>query len=644
MPWDTGLKGIHLEIARDPRTPIHVFAGPGTGKTFAMVRRIARILEEHHESESILAVTFTRTAAADLKEQLESLGLNASTRIKASTLHALCFSILAEESVFEFTHRIPRPLLSHELNYLVFDLSNRFGGRTRVTGLLKAYEAAWARLQTDTPGGPSDDIDAAFHAAVLDWLIYHRSMLVGELVPLTLAFLYQNPAVQFLPSFEHVLVDEFQDLNKADQSLVEELSRNASLIVVGDDSQSIYSFRHANPEGIRTFPDTHPDTICYTIEKCRRCPENIVSISNTLIGNDSYRSRIVPLQAIEGLDNADIHLIQHNSLDDEVETSADFVEYYLNSHETLPAGQILILSPRRLVGNMIRDALINRGLNSLSYFTEDPLKPPAASEGFCLLSLLVNSNDRAALRAWLGMNSSNGLTGGYYRLRAFAETHHIEPSSVLEQIKGGRVTIPHTNRLIERWDKLQENLEQIRDLQGLELVRALWPIGEETTDDIRIIAENLAIDYPIPRTLHRELIREITQPHLPDSKSDIIRVMSLHKSKGLTAEMVIIPGCVSGALPYIDSRSSLAQQDLQRSEQRRLFYVAITRAKKVLVISSSTKIPLAHAMRSNVDVIRVEGRGERATAVTRPSPFIAELGSSAPQPITSRQWRDAIGF
>lgn len=74
MAWDDNLVGPHLEIARDSRSPIYVFAGPGTGKTFAMMRRIARILEEGADPERMLAVTFTRTAAIDLKEQIESLG------------------------------------------------------------------------------------------------------------------------------------------------------------------------------------------------------------------------------------------------------------------------------------------------------------------------------------------------------------------------------------------------------------------------------------------------------------------------------------------------------------------------------------------------------------------------------------------
>jgi DNA helicase-2/ATP-dependent DNA helicase PcrA len=86
-------------------------------------------------------------------------------------------------------------------------------------------------------------------------------MLIGELVPLTLAFTRANPGLPVLPALEHVLADEFQDLNRADQQLVLALAAPASLLVIGDDNQSIYRFRHANPEGVRSFPADVPGTL-----------------------------------------------------------------------------------------------------------------------------------------------------------------------------------------------------------------------------------------------------------------------------------------------------------------------------------------------------------------------------------------------
>src|SRR5271170_3940516 len=111
MAWDTGLHGVHLAIARYPGTPLRVVAGPGTGKTFALMRRVARLLEEGVQPERILAVSFTRTAANDLVEKLAQLGVSGSHLVGAKTLHSLSFSLLNRTAVFQANGRRPRPLM-----------------------------------------------------------------------------------------------------------------------------------------------------------------------------------------------------------------------------------------------------------------------------------------------------------------------------------------------------------------------------------------------------------------------------------------------------------------------------------------------------------------------------------------------------
>ena len=112
MPWNDGLEGIALEIAQTPDSPLRVMAGPGTGKTFAMKRRVVRLLEEGHDPNRILVVTFTRTAAADLVRELHSLGVPGCENVVASTLHSFCFSLLSQREVLEQLGRVPRPLVT----------------------------------------------------------------------------------------------------------------------------------------------------------------------------------------------------------------------------------------------------------------------------------------------------------------------------------------------------------------------------------------------------------------------------------------------------------------------------------------------------------------------------------------------------
>src|ERR1700739_4731650 len=114
MPWDTGLHGTHRAIAAYPGAHLRVLAGPGTGKTFALMRRVARLLEEGVQPGRILAVTFTRTAANDLVEKLATLVTPGAQDVDARTLHSLSFALLTRTAVFTALGRTARPLMDYE--------------------------------------------------------------------------------------------------------------------------------------------------------------------------------------------------------------------------------------------------------------------------------------------------------------------------------------------------------------------------------------------------------------------------------------------------------------------------------------------------------------------------------------------------
>jgi superfamily I DNA/RNA helicase len=609
-----------------------------------MMRRVARLLEQGIPPKRILAVSFTRTAARDLREQLEALGIPGADGVRASTLHSLCFSILGTQQAFAFTKRSPRPLLSFEIDCLESDLAGSFEGKRKTQKLLDAYEAGWARLQHEEAGHAKTAEDQEFENKLLSWLRFYEAMLIGELVPLTLDFVKSNPALGAIPPLDHVLVDEYQDLNKADQSLVKLLAASAALLVIGDDNQSIYSFRHANPEGIRTFPSDFPGTKTYTIEDCRRCPPNIVAISNALIAHDPYTSRPSPLKPDLTKGPAAVWVVQHSTLQEEIEAVSDFVHHYLSTHEDISPGRVLVLAPRRFIGNLIKDALIARGRNALSYFQEDSVSSPAAAEGFSLLTLLVNGTDRAALRAWLGFGSQDFRSGAIGRLRKHCEATGAGVVAVLKELAGGSIKIPHTKPLVDRWGELQLRLGVLAGLTGLPLVEALWPAAAPDVMDVRLLASRLASEIPDPTELLNELRAAITQPELPGSDSDVIQVMSLHKSKGLTRDLVVVAGCMAGTLPFVDNDDPAEVKTSKLAEQRRLFYVAITRATKVLLISAAASLPLADALRGGATVSKRMFINGKPHAVTSFTPFLGELGPTAPIPLSTAAWKSQVGL
>jgi superfamily I DNA/RNA helicase len=284
-------------------------------------------------------LTFARTAAQDLVRALQAMEGGAAEDVRVGTLHSFCFSLLGRERVLAATSRTPRILLELERNLLVLDLEGGFptGIRDR-DELRRAFEAAWARVQTEEPGEPVAGLDQSFQDALLASLRWHKAMLIGEVVPIAFSYLRNNPQAPERTAFLHVLVDEYQDLNRAEQAVVDLLSRETNVAVIGDDDQSIYSFKWANPEGIRNFDD-HPGTHDVQFTECRRCPGRVVTMAQTLIQRNPGRIR-GPLHASLGNPLGEIHHVQWTSVEEEAAAIAEFVAYNVFTRGVEPGSRL----------------------------------------------------------------------------------------------------------------------------------------------------------------------------------------------------------------------------------------------------------------------------------------------------------------
>lgn len=196
MAWDDGLDpeapayGIAAAVARFVR----VVAGPGTGKSFALKRRVARLLEEGNAADTILPVTFTNVAAEDLQREMLQVGVPGCEDIRGFTLHSLCMRILGKQHVLQALGRVPRPLNRFEIEPLLYDIPNTFGDKRQRNKRIRAYEAAWARLQHDQPGYALSGDDRTFEGLLIGWLTFHQGMLIGEIIPYVYIYLRDNPA------------------------------------------------------------------------------------------------------------------------------------------------------------------------------------------------------------------------------------------------------------------------------------------------------------------------------------------------------------------------------------------------------------------------------------------------------------------
>ena len=621
--WDDGLVGPARRIAELNHTPIRVLAGPGTGKTFALMRRVARLLQAGATPNRMLVCTFTRTAARDLEGELARLRVEGVEEVRAETLHAFCFSLLSHAEVLKATGRIPRPLLHFEERFLLQDLNgNGFGGIRERDRRLQAFNAAWARLQSETPGWPQDPVDRDFHRELVGWLRFHQAMLIGELVPEALRYLRENPASPHRGVFEHVLVDEYQDLNRAEQVLLDLLAKGGHLIVIGDEDQSIYSFKFAHPEGIAAFDESHPGTHDERLDDCRRCPRLVVELANTLIDNNPGRTPRV-LTPLPGNPEGEVLVLQWRTIEEEAQGVAEIIRRRIQNGD-VDAGRVLVLAPRRQLGYAVRDALNALGVFAHSFFHEEALDEDDAQQAFTLLTLLANPEDRVALRCQCGFGSTSLRTGAWARLRQHCETSGDSPRTALERLASGDLTIAHTGPLVERFRELQRRLEELAPLRGQALLDSLFPGDRDWTSFIRSLASTIEGDEFDALELRETLRIGITQPELP-TDVDYVRVMSLHKSKGLTADLVAVLGCIEGLIPTLTGDTPV-EQAASLEEQRRLFYVAITRTRQVLILSSVTQLRRNLAYRMGA---QVRGRSP-VNAATIASRFLAELGPSRP--------------
>ncbi len=644
MEWDKDLTGKALEIAGCTDSPLRVVAGPGTGKTLSLTRRVARLIEEGCNPREVFIVTFTRVAADDLVKEINKLQIPNAKNVEKGTLHSFCYRTLQRAKVLDAMDRTPRTLLDFEKRFLLQDLDQVGGGGINYCKRqLKAVEAAWARQQDQLPGSPQTDQDRAFQNLLYTWLKFHDSMLIEELIPLTLQYLRNNPLCPERTMFKHVLVDEYQDLNRADQMLIDILSEKGTLSVVGDEDQSIYEdFRYAHPTGISEFNQTHPHTRDIPLNECRRCPTRVVEIANSLI---NINQRRIKHNITKWNPNClgDIYIIQWENMIDEARGIAKFINYKVKTGE-FDAGSTLIISPIKDIAYLVRDELTTLGCAAHTFFNEEVLdgdpqsKEAFSQQAFTLLTLLTNPNDMVALRCWLGFGVKKLRSKAYKCLLSYCSENGVTPRFVLDSILSGALSIPGTRSLIPRYKSLLKYENDCGSKSGRDIFDELYPEKDEWSAPFRQMVSEFDDNVTLKDILDNLRVK-ITQPELP-TNVDYIRIMSQYKSKGLSADHVIIVGCINGLMPRRNEKESSEGQLCFYEEQRRLFYVAISRTRKTLVISTFVKMPTELAHRTRATIYGPTSQ----YANVRSSDFINELGSSRPEVLPGDDWLEMLGI
>jgi superfamily I DNA/RNA helicase len=633
MPWNDNLPPgtPAYAVAASVHRRVRVLAGPGAGKSFAMKRRVARILEvENVAPGRVLAVTFTRVAAEDLHRELATLGVPGADALNGRTLHSLAMTILMRQHVLAALGRVPRPLNEFELEPLLADLSNVHGDKHARRRLMRAYGAAWARLQTQQPGFARTPEEQVFVDDLVAWLVLHEAMLIDEIIPYLFQYLHTNPGAPERGEYHHVLIDEYQDLNRAEQDVLRCLGEQGSICIIGDDDQSIYSFKHAHPDGIRQWHTLHV-TDDHAIAECRRCPTTVVRMANALIARNT--DRIVGRAMTERPQNGPGEVVIRQYPTADAESAAVAVKITALIQAGVAPREIIVLAQRATFASPIFERLRAQGIPTKSYYAEAELDTLEAQERFAILKLLLNNEDRVALRWLLGRDHASWHARQYARLVERVQQDGTSPWVTLEKMAAGVVNISHTAQLLARFEEIRSDLATLSTAADLDQFIQLWLPASSRTQLLAEAVTRARQEAGNIEDLYDALYAAITQPEIPLDLTEV-RVMSLHKSKGLSSPYVFVVGCVEGLLPARpDPDMSPAERAAKLQEDRRLFYVGITRVKAdpphrvgYLAITYAQTMEAAAAHRSQITPVRIA----YGVAHLQASRFIAEMAPHAP--------------
>lgn len=583
MSWDDGLSLEQRQAAGHRGSSARVLAGPGTGKTRALIQRVAYLLQEQRiPSDQIVALTFTRAAARELESRLmESLGIAEAKLPTIGTLHSFAFRLLWR---YQAEAGLIQPLRVaddfEEQNVLFPELGEIIGKPAgEVKKALKAYEATWNTLNQDHEVWQTVDFRRSLETALRDWTRFYGCVLRGELVYRLLKLIDGNPLIGQQMGFQHVLVDEYQDLNHCDQQVIARLEEfGAYLFVVGDDDQSIYQFRHAYPDGIRQFVADRPGCGDYQLVVCHRCPQNIVNLARSLIAWD--RSRVArSLISEPSTPPGEVHTLQFRGYAAEADGIAAICKAYVNAGLLQPQDISILLPTPRLADRIIQ-ALDAVSLSPTVLMHLWPLDEPCGRRIYCVLRLLVDRHDALALRTWLGLQRGIGLKT-IAGIRKYCRAHSPNLWDGLQVIAGNPTILAGGKDVKPHFDRLFALLDQTQSLETLQkVVDTLLESDANTVStsaaQVRQFLESLIQDEGIETA--NELVRFLQTYDIQAEtqlQANAVRVMTMHKAKGLSSELVIIPGLEQDLLPGRHGEE-LA---------RRMMYVAMTRAQRTLILT-----------------------------------------------------------
>jgi DNA helicase-2/ATP-dependent DNA helicase PcrA len=580
--------------------PILVLAGAGSGKTRVITHRIARCLFDlGMRPWEIMALTFTNKAAREMNERVEKL-INRSTKgLWIGTFHSICARILRIEGVHGGKFTIydtddQQKVIKRVLEKKGLNDSKRFTPKDiqgRISGLKNRMISVAAFR-----GMMNNAYDEQFSSIYADYeveLEKNEALDFDDIILRTIDLLRNNESVahKYQTNIRQLLVDEYQDTNLAQYELIKKFTViNKNVMVVGDDDQSIYSWRGADLRNILEFEKSFPDAKVVKLEENYRSTKTVLETANAVIANNKHRKSKTLFTNGEKGDPIEVYHVA-----DEREEAREIVRFLKGSSLRDSAIFYRTNAQSRAIEEMLR----NSGLPYVIVGGTRFYERQEVKDVLAYLRVFANPSDSVSLFRIINVPRRGIGDKTLDKLRDYADQTFSTPYDALNNL--------HKIDLTGREASVLQNFKQLMDSLTVEkstadlvaFVRnvvektgylAFWQQSTEDGAEERLanIGELVnAVEEYIERTETATLegfleevalITDLDQ--VKDSNADYVTLMTLHSSKGLEYERVCLAGLEEGLFPMIRNNDG----DSELEEERRLFYVGITRAKKKLAI------------------------------------------------------------
>ena len=585
---------------------ILILAGAGSGKTRTITYRIAHMIENVGISPySILAVTFTNKAAKEMRERVEDLVGDVAKACTISTFHSFGMRLL----------RMYANEVGYNPNFTIYDTDDQ---KRIVKAILKGQNISFNGVKLTERDIVSiiskikEEIKTLDEYSVMNKQIievydkYNRALLESNAMDfsdilLNTYKLLQKPEIleKVQNKYKYIMIDEYQDTNNLQYKIIDLIARKSSnLCVVGDENQSIYGFRGANILNILNFETNYNNAKIVKLEENYRSTTTILDAANELIKNNKS-SKDKKLWTQNGKGDLIKVLVCDNGRDE----VSRIIEFIRENHQNgVPYRDMTILyrtnaQSRIFEEGLLRYSIPHKVFGGISFYSRAEIKDIIA-----YLSIIVNPQDELNLQRIINVPKRKVGEKGIEKIIAYARENDLNLLEALSHIKEiSGLTAVGKEKLLEMYDIIKE----LKDLAYTEtasyivqtLIDKVHYIDyiNETYDDAEARIENieelknsiLELENVVGELRLNEYLENVSLISATDDleeKSDYVKLMTIHNSKGLEFPIVFLVGFENEIFP--GTRAMLDEKEME--EERRLCYVALTRAEKKLYLSHAT--------------------------------------------------------